>query len=176
MNVVASWHVYGTDDPVGPLDVWLIDEGDRAIHITTGSDWCLVVETSEPYAGYDMGDSGHITVGALDGTTPFEGHIGESVLAARSSSRIQVMSTSGPPWESGTGVRPGSNPVTLRPLRDPARPGVGTQGRAGLADLRPAEATAKTYDPHPRPVVVGYETGWVSAGERGPARHPTART
>ncbi|MGW2353331.1 hypothetical protein [Actinacidiphila glaucinigra] len=51
-----------------------------------------------------------------------------------------------------------------------------TQGRAGLADLRPAEATVKTYDPHPRPVVVGYETGWVSAGERGPARHPTART
>ncbi|MFG2301828.1 hypothetical protein [Actinacidiphila glaucinigra] len=83
MNVVASWHVYGTDDPVGPLDVWLIDEGDRAIHITTGSDWCLVVDTSEPYAGYGMGDSGHITVGALDGTTPFERHIGESVLAAR---------------------------------------------------------------------------------------------
>ncbi|MGW2353330.1 hypothetical protein [Actinacidiphila glaucinigra] len=83
MNVVASWHVYGTDGPVGPLDVWLIDEGDRAIHITTGSDWCPVVETSEPYAGYDMGDSGHITVAALDGTTPFGRHIGESVLAAR---------------------------------------------------------------------------------------------
>ncbi|MET9877653.1 hypothetical protein ABZZ36_23905 [Actinacidiphila glaucinigra] len=82
-KVVASWHVYGTDDPVGPLDVWLIDESDRAVHITTGSDWCLVVETSEPHTGYDMGDSGLVTVGALDGTTPFAEHIGESVLAAR---------------------------------------------------------------------------------------------
>ncbi|MFB7290642.1 hypothetical protein [Actinacidiphila glaucinigra] len=75
--------VSARSDSVGPLDVWLIDESDHAVHITTGSDWCLAVETSEPHAGYDMGDSGLVTMGALDATTPFAEHIGESVLTAR---------------------------------------------------------------------------------------------
>ncbi|MEU5896617.1 MULTISPECIES: hypothetical protein [unclassified Streptomyces] len=82
-GVVGSWHVYGDDDPEGPLDVWLIDDQKTSVHITTGSDWCLVVEVSEPHAGYDMGDRGRITVGAAGGEVPFADHIGESVLAVR---------------------------------------------------------------------------------------------
>lgn len=131
MNVVASWHVYGTDDPVGPLDVWLIDEGDRAIHITTGSDWCLVVETSEPYAGYDMGDSGHITVGALNGTTPFERHIGEcsggtggprTTDRARSP-RALVPLRAGPLREPGRGSAPDGEELTSVGTPSDVRPG-----------------------------------------------------
>ncbi|MFD3680921.1 hypothetical protein [Streptomyces sp. NPDC058613] len=82
-EAVGSWHLYGSDDPVGPLDVWLIDDRGASIHITTGSDWCLIVEVSEPHAGYDMGVSGLITVGAIGEKTPFADHLGESVLAVR---------------------------------------------------------------------------------------------
>ncbi|MGW8760875.1 hypothetical protein ACWGN5_00040 [Streptomyces sp. NPDC055815] len=82
-GVVGSWHWYGSDDPAGPLDVWLIDGRKAAVHITTGSDWCLIVEESEPHAGYGMGDSGLITVRAMDDEPPFGDHIGESVLAVR---------------------------------------------------------------------------------------------
>ncbi|MFI6423263.1 hypothetical protein ACIBG6_38535 [Streptomyces sp. NPDC050842] len=53
------------------------------MHIATGSDWCLIVEMSEPHVGHDMGDSGLITVGAMGVGTPFADHIGESVLAVR---------------------------------------------------------------------------------------------
>ncbi len=82
-EVVGSWHVYGGDDPAGPLDVWLTDDRGVAVRITTGSDWCLIVEESEPHAGYDMGDSGLITVGAIGEKTPFADHIGENVLAVQ---------------------------------------------------------------------------------------------
>lgn len=82
-GVVGSWHLYGSDDPEGPLDVWLIDDQGAAVRITAGSDWCLIVEMSEPHAGYDMGDWGRITVGAMDDAAPFAEHIGESVLAVR---------------------------------------------------------------------------------------------
>ncbi|MET8784072.1 hypothetical protein [Streptomyces sp. NPDC004589] len=82
-EVVGSWHLYGSDDPAGPLDVWLIDDQVAAVHITTGSDWCLIIEASEPHAGYDMGDSGLVAVGAIGEETPFADHIGESVLAVR---------------------------------------------------------------------------------------------
>ncbi|MGW6970404.1 hypothetical protein [Streptomyces sp. NPDC054952] len=82
-GVVGSWHFYGSDDPAGPLDVWLIDDQEAAVHITTGSDWCLIVEVSEPHAGHDMGESGLITVGAMGDSTPFADHLGESVLAVR---------------------------------------------------------------------------------------------
>ncbi|MET8632634.1 hypothetical protein [Streptomyces sp. NPDC004680] len=82
-EVVGSWHLYGSDDPAGPLDVWLIDDQGAAVHITTGSDWCLIIEASEPNAGYDMGNSGPVAVGAIGEETPFADHIGESVLAVR---------------------------------------------------------------------------------------------
>ncbi|WP_165986458.1 hypothetical protein [Streptomyces sp. YIM 98790] len=83
VEVVGSRHVYGGDDPAGPLDVWLIDDRGATVHITTGSDGCLIVEESEPHAGYDMADSGRVTVGAISSETPFAEHIGKSILAVR---------------------------------------------------------------------------------------------
>lgn len=80
-RVAGSWHMYGGDDAVGPLGVWLIDDQKAAVHITTGSDWCLIVEVSETHVGYDMGDSGPITVEAMGDRSPFAAHIGESVVA-----------------------------------------------------------------------------------------------
>ncbi|MBH5338785.1 hypothetical protein IHE55_30005 [Streptomyces pactum] len=82
-RVAGSWHVYAGDVPEGPLDVWLIDDRGEAVHLTTGSDWCLIVEVSEPHAGYDMGGSGLVTVGAVGEGSPFVDHLGESILAAR---------------------------------------------------------------------------------------------
>ncbi|RSS55493.1 hypothetical protein [Streptomyces sp. WAC01280] len=80
-HVVASWHVYGSEAPSGPLDVWLIDSETVATRITTGSDWCLIVETSDPFAGYDMAESGRVEVEPISGEIPFADHLGETVLA-----------------------------------------------------------------------------------------------
>ncbi|WP_261384156.1 hypothetical protein [Streptomyces sp. T12] len=82
-EVVASRHVYGGRDLAGPMDVWLIDDRGATVHVTTGSDGCLIVEESEPYTGYNMGDSGRVTVGAIGNETPFADHVGESILAVR---------------------------------------------------------------------------------------------
>ncbi|MFI8823848.1 hypothetical protein [Streptomyces sp. NPDC053431] len=82
-GVVGSWHSYDSEAPAGPLDVWLIDDRESALRITTGSDWCLIVEVSEPHAGYDMGDAGRIAVEEIGGKTPFADHIGDPVLAVR---------------------------------------------------------------------------------------------
>jgi hypothetical protein len=82
-EVVASRHVYGGGDLAGPLDVWLIDDRGATVHVTTGSDGCLIVEESEPHTGYNMGDSGRVTVGAIGNETPFADHVGESILAVR---------------------------------------------------------------------------------------------
>ncbi|MFB7368432.1 hypothetical protein ACFC0D_01060 [Streptomyces sp. NPDC056222] len=79
-QVVASWHVYGAEAPSGPLDVWLIDSEAVATHVTTGSDWCLIVEPSAPFAGYDMAESGRVEVAPISGGTPFADHLGETVL------------------------------------------------------------------------------------------------
>ncbi|MFB9485551.1 hypothetical protein ACFFSH_40285 [Streptomyces filamentosus] len=80
-QVVASWYLYGSEAPSGPLDVWLIDSEAVATRITTGSDWCLIVEASAPFAGYDMAESGRIEVAPVSGETPFADHLGEMVLA-----------------------------------------------------------------------------------------------
>ncbi|MEV6247834.1 hypothetical protein AB0M38_16775 [Streptomyces sp. NPDC051742] len=80
-QVVASWHLYGAEAPSGPLDVWLIDSEAVATHITTGSDWCLIVETSTPFAGYDMAESGRVEVAPISGETPFADHLGKTVRA-----------------------------------------------------------------------------------------------
>ncbi|MDX2705771.1 hypothetical protein PV350_23335 [Streptomyces sp. PA03-6a] len=82
-EVVGSWHLYGSGAPAGPLDVWLIDDRGGAFHLTTGSDWCLIVEASEPHAGHDTGDSGRVTVRAIGEETPFADHVGEDVLEVR---------------------------------------------------------------------------------------------
>ncbi|MFC8914883.1 hypothetical protein ACFT5C_03845 [Streptomyces sp. NPDC057116] len=80
-RAVGSWHLHGSDDPSGPLDVWLIDSEAVATHINAGSDWCLIVETSDPIEGYDMAESGRVVVAPIGGETPFAGHLGETVLA-----------------------------------------------------------------------------------------------
>ncbi|MEU9193274.1 hypothetical protein [Streptomyces hundungensis] len=63
------------------MDVWLIDSEGAATHVTTGSDWCLIVETSVPHEGYDMAESGRIEVTQVHNETPFADHLGETVLA-----------------------------------------------------------------------------------------------
>ncbi|OKJ64116.1 hypothetical protein [Streptomyces sp. CB02261] len=82
-EVVGSWHLYGGDGLSGPMDVWLIDDRGDAVHLTAGSDWCLIVESSKPHADYDMGDSGRVMVRAISEEAPFARHIGEDVLALR---------------------------------------------------------------------------------------------
>ncbi|WP_306324572.1 hypothetical protein [Streptomyces venezuelae] len=61
--------------------MWLIDSEAVATHITAGSDWCLIVETSDPFGGYDMAESGRVEVAPISGETPFAHHLGETVLA-----------------------------------------------------------------------------------------------
>ncbi|MFI0939699.1 hypothetical protein [Streptomyces sp. NPDC021020] len=82
-RVLASWHVNGTARRSGPLDVWLIDSEETVTRVTTGSDWCLIVDTSAPAEGYDMGESGRVEVAAIRGETPFARHLGETILAVR---------------------------------------------------------------------------------------------
>ncbi|MFI6978518.1 hypothetical protein ACIBSV_07945 [Embleya sp. NPDC050154] len=80
-QVLASWHLYGAEAPSGPLDVWLLDSEGVATHITTGSDWCLIVETSPPFAAYDMREVGRVEVAPIGGETPFAEHLGETISA-----------------------------------------------------------------------------------------------
>jgi hypothetical protein len=82
-SVAASWHLHGEEGPSGPLDVWLIDGEGDSTRVTTGSDWCLVVETASPFEGYDMGEYGRVAVVRADVGTPFATHTGETVLAVR---------------------------------------------------------------------------------------------
>ncbi|MFD9003707.1 hypothetical protein ACFV0T_22475 [Streptomyces sp. NPDC059582] len=82
-EVVGSWHLYGSGAPRGPADVRLIADRGAAIHLTTRSDRCLIVAASEPDAGYDMGGSGRVTVGAVGEEMPFADHVGEDVLEVR---------------------------------------------------------------------------------------------
>ncbi|WP_234317894.1 hypothetical protein [Streptomyces rimosus] len=63
--MVASWHQYVSEAPSGPLDVWLIDSAEDSTHVTTGSDWCLIVERSVPFGGYEMAESGRVEVGPM---------------------------------------------------------------------------------------------------------------
>ncbi|MEV0529953.1 hypothetical protein AB0I66_41755 [Streptomyces sp. NPDC050439] len=57
-EVFVAWHRSGDDEAEGPLDMWLIDSHGRSVHITTGSDWCLILDSSSPHEGYDMGKLG----------------------------------------------------------------------------------------------------------------------
>jgi len=82
-RVAASWHLYGEEGLSGPLDVWLTDAEGDSVRVTTGSDWCLVVETASPFEGYDMGEYGRVAVVRADVGTPFATHTGETVLAVR---------------------------------------------------------------------------------------------
>jgi hypothetical protein len=83
VKVTASWFWYEAVQATEPLEVWLTDERQGSIRITTGSDWCLIVEASEPHEGYDMGEEGRVEVREGGGATPFASHIGERILSAR---------------------------------------------------------------------------------------------
>ncbi|MEV4680611.1 hypothetical protein [Streptomyces kurssanovii] len=82
-QVLVSWHLYGAEDPSGPMDVWLIDDAGDSTRVTTGSDWCLIVEVSAPFEGYDMAECGRVEVAPANSETPFMEHLGTTVLAVR---------------------------------------------------------------------------------------------
>ncbi|MGW3097333.1 hypothetical protein ACWDCC_28330 [Streptomyces sp. NPDC001102] len=81
-RIIASWHRYAGARS-GPLDVWLIDSDAVTTRLTTGSDWCLIVERATPYEGYDMGAGGRVEVASAEDETPFAAHLGETVVAVR---------------------------------------------------------------------------------------------
>ncbi|MQM24154.1 hypothetical protein [Glycomyces albidus] len=83
VSVTASWFRHECVQPAEPVEVWLTDERHESIRITTGSDWCLIVEASEPHRGYDMSEAGRVEVRESSCETPFGDHIGEPVLSAR---------------------------------------------------------------------------------------------
>ncbi|MCX5441316.1 hypothetical protein [Streptomyces sp. NBC_00063] len=82
-EVFAAWYRIGDEKSEDPLDVWLIDSQGSPMHITTGSDWCLIVESSSPHEGYDMDRWGRVEVAAVGDRTPFAAHLGEDILAVR---------------------------------------------------------------------------------------------
>lgn len=83
VSVFAAWHWSADEAAEDPLDVWLIDDQGSSVHITTGSDGCLVVEPSSPHEGYDMDGWGRVEVGPVGDRTPFAARLGEDVLAVR---------------------------------------------------------------------------------------------
>ncbi|GGY61973.1 hypothetical protein [Streptomyces xanthochromogenes] len=80
-EVFAAWHRSGDEEAQGPLDVWLIDGQGRSVHVTTGSDWCLIVESASPHERYDMDGWRHVEVAPIGDRTPFAAYLGEAVLA-----------------------------------------------------------------------------------------------
>ncbi|MFF3981101.1 hypothetical protein [Streptomyces sp. NPDC001828] len=79
-EVFAAWLRSGDEEVQGPLDVWLIDGQGGSLHVTTGSDWCLIVESASPHEGYDMDCWGRVEVAPIGDRTPFAAHLGEEVL------------------------------------------------------------------------------------------------
>lgn len=82
-EVFAAWHRSEDEEAEDPLAVWLIDSQGSSLHVTTGSDWCLIVEPSSPHEGYDIDSCGHVEVAPVGDRTPFAAHLGEDVLAVR---------------------------------------------------------------------------------------------
>nr|WP_223243403.1 hypothetical protein [Streptomyces sp. CBMA123] len=83
VEVLASWHTHAGHPGDGPVEVWLIDDRGRSTNIASGTDWCLMVESSGPDEGFDMGDWGRIDVLPVRDETPFAAHLGEVVLGVR---------------------------------------------------------------------------------------------
>ncbi|MFD9398167.1 hypothetical protein ACFWA4_05015 [Streptomyces sp. NPDC060011] len=80
-RVLAAWHLHDSESTGGPLEIWLVDDLGDYFHITTGSDWCLIVDDAAPHAGFDLGESGRVEVVASECGTPFARYVGEVVLA-----------------------------------------------------------------------------------------------
>ncbi|MFJ2193893.1 hypothetical protein ACIOJE_39100 [Kitasatospora sp. NPDC087861] len=91
VQVLASWHTYDGRPGDGPVEVWLIDDRDRSTNIASGTDWCLMVESSGPDDGFDIGDRGRIDVLPVRDETAFAAHLGEPVIGVRQE------------WEPATG-------------------------------------------------------------------------
>ncbi|MFF3601712.1 hypothetical protein [Kitasatospora indigofera] len=83
VEVLASWHVHGGRPGGGPVEVWLIDDQGRSTNIASGTDWCLMVESSRPDDGVDMGDWGRIDVLPVRDETPLAAHLGELMIGVR---------------------------------------------------------------------------------------------
>jgi hypothetical protein len=83
VKLTASWFWQGSGQYPDPLDVWLTDENEGSVRITTGSDWCLIVEASEPHESYDLGEWGRVEVRESCRETTFAEHIGDPILSAR---------------------------------------------------------------------------------------------
>ncbi|GAA0420712.1 hypothetical protein GCM10010357_47560 [Streptomyces luteireticuli] len=79
VRLTASWHLFKDRPADGPVDVWLADDRGGSTLITTGSDRCLVVESSRPHDGYDMGECGRIGVLPVHEGVPLADHLGEVV-------------------------------------------------------------------------------------------------
>ncbi|MFD0531464.1 hypothetical protein ACFQ1I_40585 [Kitasatospora arboriphila] len=126
---MASWHVYGGRRDGTPVDLWLIDDHGVSTHLMSGTDWCLVVEASEPYEGYDMGEWGRIDVWPTQEETPFACHIGDAVLGVREE------------WEPRTGR------VALE--LDFSSGGVRCEGWSGELRVRAVDSSASPGMPGP---------------------------
>ncbi|MFE3198737.1 hypothetical protein [Embleya sp. NPDC059237] len=83
VQVMASWHTHDGQPADDLVEVWLIDDRGGSTNIASGTDWCLMVESSEPESGFDMGDWGRIEVRSVRDETPLAAHLGELVLGVR---------------------------------------------------------------------------------------------
>lgn len=70
-QVLAVWHRRDCEDAAGPLEIWRADDVGGYIHVTAGSDRCLIVEDAAPHAGYDLGESGRVEAVASERGAPF---------------------------------------------------------------------------------------------------------
>ncbi|MFC6433183.1 hypothetical protein ACFQBR_31670 [Nocardiopsis tropica] len=80
-QVMAAWHVRADQAATDPVEVWLVDDLGDAVRLTTGSDWCLVVDDAAPRSGDDMGEHGTVEVAPWTHGSPFVRHAGETVVA-----------------------------------------------------------------------------------------------
>ncbi|MEV6701865.1 hypothetical protein AB0M68_32730 [Streptomyces sp. NPDC051453] len=80
-QVVAAWHRRDSEDADGPVGIWLLDDLGGYFHVTTGSDWCLILDDAAPHAGFDLADSGRVEVVSSERGTPFACHVREAILA-----------------------------------------------------------------------------------------------
>jgi hypothetical protein len=78
-QILAARHRHDSEEALGPLEIWLVDDLGDYIHITTGSDWCLIVDDAPPHAGYDLGEDGRVEVVASGRGTPFARYVGEDI-------------------------------------------------------------------------------------------------
>jgi hypothetical protein len=80
-EVLVACHWGGGQGASDPSEVWLVDGDGGHFRLTTGSDWCLIVDDTAPHAVYGVGESGRVEVTASARETPFARSVGETVVA-----------------------------------------------------------------------------------------------